>query len=299
MKSSATKRLSITLFITFLIFAAEVIGGLISNSLALLSDAGHVFTDSLALILSLIASILVKKPSGKKATYGYQKIGILVAIINGISLIVIALLILLEGYRRLILPPQINADLMLSIAFFGFLGNLLMAIILGHKHEDLNIRSAWLHVMGDTLSSAGVIGAALVIKYSGWVLVDPIISWCVGIIIIYGGVRVLKEAFIIFLDFVPRGFDVNEIAEKIMKIEDIHDIHDIHVWSIGYGIPAFSAHVVVDNVLLSEADEIRKKIENILKELGIRHSVIQIESFKCEKNSFYCQLKRDSSHEHH
>lgn len=298
MKGSSTKRLFITLIITFVIFSAELIGGIISNSLALLSDAGHVFTDSFAIILSLIASIVVKKPSDRRATYGYQKIGILAAFINGISLIAIALLIIFEGYRRLIVPPEINSDLMLSVAFFGFLGNLLMALILGYKHEDLNIKSAWLHIIGDTISSAGVIFAGLVIKYTGWLLVDPLISLFVGCIIIYGGIRVLKESLFIFLDFAPKGFDVNEIASIITKIEGIRDVHDIHIWSIGYGIPAFSAHVVVEVKLLAEADKIRSHIESELRKIGIKHSVIQIESYRCSKDSFYCDIQPPISHIH-
>ncbi|MCX7987973.1 MAG: cation diffusion facilitator family transporter [Thermodesulfovibrio sp.] len=299
MKGSSTKRLFLTLLITFLIFFVELIGGIFSNSLALLSDAGHVFTDSLAIVLSLIASIIVKKPSGQKATYGYQKIGILAAFINGVSLIIIAVLILVEGYRRLLNPPDINSNVMLSIAFFGFLGNLIMALILGHKHEDLNIKSAWLHVIGDTISSAGVILAGLIIKYTEWLIIDPIISWIVGFIIIYGGIRVLKESLFIFLDFVPKGFEVNEIIDKIKKIKGITDVHDVHIWSIGYGVPAFSAHVVVDVKLLYEADSIRGKIEEELEKIGIKHSVIQMESGICDKNSFYCEIKNSLSHRHH
>lgn len=296
MHHSSTKKLSFAVGITFFIFIVEIIGGLISNSLALLSDAGHVFTDSFALILSLIASIITKKPSGRKATYGYHKIGILAAFINGISLIVIAGLIFFEGYQRLLNPPKIDSGIMLPVAIFGFLGNLLMAWILGHRHEDLNIKSAWLHVVGDTISSAGVIIAGLIIKYTGWFIIDPVISWFVGFIIIIGGIRVVKDSLWIFLDFVPKGFDVEEITEKIKKIKGIIDVHDVHVWSIGYGVAAFSAHVVVDNQLLSEADKIRKKIEKELGHIGIKHSVIQIECIKCENSSIYCNVE---NHKHH
>ncbi|WP_353684539.1 cation diffusion facilitator family transporter [Thermodesulfovibrio sp. 3907-1M] len=296
MKQSSTKKLSLAVGITFFIFIVEVIGGLISNSLALFSDAGHVFTDAFALILSLLASIITKKPSGRKATYGYHKIGILAAFINGVSLIVIAGLIFFEGYQRLLNPPKIDSDIMLPVAVFGFLGNLMMAWILGHRHEDLNIKSAWLHVIGDTISSAGVIIAGLIIKYTGWLTIDPIISWFVGFIIITGGVRVIKDSLWIFLDFVPEGFDVEEITEKIKKIKGIIDVHDIHIWSIGYGVPAFSAHVVVDNQLLSEADKIRKKIEEKLGDIGIKHSVIQIECIRCENSSIYCNF---GNHKHH
>lgn len=299
MKDSSTKRLFITLIITFLIFSVELIGGIFSNSLALLSDAGHVFTDSLAIILSLIASIIVKRPSDKKATYGYQKIGILAAFINGVSLIVIAVFIFFEGYRRLLDPPVINSSVMLTVAFFGFLGNLVMALILGHKHEDLNIKSAWLHVIGDTISSVGVILAGLIIKFTQWVIIDPIISWLVGLIIIYGGIRILKDSLSIFLDFVPKGLEVNEIIDKIRSIHGIRDIHDVHIWSIGYGIPAFSAHVVVDVISMHEADIIRNKIEEELEKMGIKHSVIQMENYRCNKKGFYCELGGSLSHRHH
>ncbi len=292
MKDSPTKRLFITLIITFLIFFVELIGGIFSNSLALLSDAGHVFTDSIAIILSLIASIIVKRPSDKKATYGYQKIGILAAFINGVSLIVIAVFIFFEGYRRLLDPPVINSSVMLTVAFFGFLGNLVMALILGHKHEDLNIKSAWLHVIGDTISSVSVILAGLIIKYTQWLIIDPIISWLVGFIIIYGGIRILKDSLSIFLDFVPKGLEVNEIIDKIRNINCISDIHDVHIWSIGYGIPAFSAHVVVDVISMHEADIIRNKIEEELEKMGIKHSVIQMESYRCDRKSFYCELRK-------
>lgn len=299
MKHSSTKKLSLTLCITFFIFVAELIGGIVSNSLALLSDAGHVFTDSFAIILSLLASIIVRKPSGKKATYGYHKIGILAAFINGVSLIVIAGLIFFEGYRRLINPPYIDFNIMLPFAVFGFIGNLLMAWILGHKHEDLNIKSAWLHVIGDIISSAGVISAGLIIKFTGWVIIDPLISWFVGFIIILGGIRVVRDSLWIFLDFVPKGFDIETISDEIRKIKGIIDIHDIHIWSIGYGFTAFSAHVVMNNCLLSEADTIRKQIENKLTNIGIKHSVIQMECISCKNDSIYCDYEKSINYKHH
>lgn len=292
MKSSSTKRLFISLIITLFIFSVELAGGIISNSLALLSDAGHVLTDSFAIILSLIASIISRKPSGKKATYGYQKIGILAALINGVTLVAIATMILIEGYNRLINPPEIKSDVMLSIAIFGFFGNLAMAIILGHRHEDLNVKSAWFHVIGDAISSIGVIIAGLLIKFTGWLFIDPLMSWFVGFVIIVGGIKVVKESLLVFLDFVPKGFDVNEVVNLLKSINGVEDVHDIHIWSIGYGNPALSAHVVVNVKLLSEADEIREQIERELKKIGIYHSVLQIESFRCDRNDLYCNLRQ-------
>lgn len=284
MHLSSTKKLSIALSITLLIFFIELAGGILSNSLALLSDAGHVFTDAFALILSLIASVIMRRPSGSKATFGYHRIGILAAFINGITLLIIAGFIIIEGYRRFINPPQINSSVMLFIAVIGFFGNLLMAWLLGQKLEDLNIKSAWLHVVGDAISSLGVIVAGVIIMYTGWLIVDPLMSGFVGLIIIAGGIRVIRDSLWIFLEFVPRGFDVEGISKRISNIRGVIDVHDIHIWSIGHGFPAFSAHVVVQDCLLSEADKIRGEIERELLDAGIKHSVIQIECIRCDSH---------------
>lgn len=284
MHLSSIKKLLIALSITLLIFFIELAGGILSNSLALLSDAGHVFTDAFALILSLIASVIMRRPSGSKATFGYHRIGILAAFINGITLLIIAGFIIIEGYRRFINPPQINSSVMLFIAVIGFFGNLLMAWLLGQKLEDLNIKSAWLHVVGDAISSLGVIVAGVIIMYTGWLIVDPVVSGFVGLIIIAGGIRVIRDSLWIFLEFVPRGFDVEGISKRISNIKGVIDVHDIHIWSIGHGFPAFSAHVVVQDCLLSEADKIRGEIEKELSDAGIKHSVIQIECIRCDSH---------------
>ena len=192
MDDKSQKRLFLSLLVTIVILIAEVIGGVMSHSLALLSDAGHVLTDAFALGLSLVALLIMKRPSDHRATYGYQRIGLIAALINGVSLVVIALFIFIEAYKRFYSPPEINTSVMLFIAAAGLLGNLIMAWILGHKHEDLNMKSVWLHVLGDTISSIGVIVAGLVIKYTGWVLADTIASGIVGIMIIIGGTRVIQ-----------------------------------------------------------------------------------------------------------
>jgi cobalt-zinc-cadmium efflux system protein len=289
MDQSTTKRLFWSLIVTVFIFAGEVIGGILSNSLALLSDAGHVLTDAFALGLSLAAVMVMRRPSDYRATYGYQRIGILAALINGVSLVVIAMFIFAEGYKRLQSPPEIHSGVMLGVAVAGLIGNLVMAWILGHKHDDLNMKSAWLHVLGDTVSSVGVIVAGLVIRYTGWLLADPIVSGLVGLIIIIGGVRVIKETLTIFLELSPVGFHAGDISSEIATIPGIMNVHDVHVWSIGHGIPAFSAHVQVHDQKIGEADGIRQEIEHRLSHLGIRHSVIQMEC-DCEDNAFYCRI---------
>ena len=215
MDDKSQKRLILSLLVTIIILVAEVIGGIMSHSLALLSDAGHVLTDAFALGLSLIALLIMKRPSDNRATYGYQRIGLIAALINGVSLVVIALFIFIEAYKRYYSPPEINTSVMLFIAAAGLLGNLIMAWILGHKHDDLNMKSAWLHVLGDTISSVGVIVAGVVIKLTGWVLADTIASGIVGVMIIIGGTRVIKETLWILLDLSPVGFHAEDISAKI------------------------------------------------------------------------------------
>ncbi len=296
---SPEKRLVWSLVVTLFILAGEVIGGILSNSLALLSDAGHVLTDAFALGLSLVAALIMKRPSDYRATYGYQRIGLLAALLNGSSLVVIAVFIFLETYKRLLSPPEINSSLMLIIAAAGFVGNLAMAYILGGGHKDLNIKSAWLHVMGDTVSSAGVIIAGLIIKFTGWVMADPIASGLVGVMIIIGGGRVIKEALWIFLELSPVGFHAEDISSLISELPGVVCVHDVHVWSIGHGIPAFSAHVQVSDQKISEADTVRKEIEHKLLHLGIRHSVIQMECAECETEGTYCKITHSSAVHHH
>ncbi|MBI5848590.1 MAG: cation transporter [Nitrospirae bacterium] len=296
MDNSSIKRLGWSLVVTLIIFIAEVIGGLMSHSLALLSDAGHVLIDAFALGLSLIALLVMKRPSDYKATYGYQRIGLLAALINGISLVAIAVFIFIEAYKRFHAPPEINASVMLSIAAAGLLGNLIMAWILGHKHHDLNMKSAWLHVLGDTIASAGVIIAGLIITFTGWVLADTIASAIVGCLIIVGGTRVIKEALWILLDLSPMGFHAEDLAKVIAEMPGVRNVHDVHIWSIGHGIPAFSAHVQVHDQKISEADAIRIEIEHMLEQRGIKHAVIQIECADCCSNEIYCSLNTDSSH---
>ena len=299
MQSRAEKKLMWSLAVTLLILVGEVIGGIVSNSLALLSDAGHVLTDAFALGLSLIAAMIMQRPSDFRATYGYQRIGLLAALINGGSLVVIAVFIFVETYHRFHAPPAVNSSMMLIVATAGFFGNILMAWIIGGGHKDLNLKSAWLHVLGDTLSSAGVIIAGVTIRVTGWMLADPIASGLVGIMIIWGGFRVIKEALWIFLELSPAGFHVEDISAAITEIPGVSCVHDVHIWSIGHGIPAFSGHVQVSDQKISEADVIRKEIEHKLTHVGIRHSVIQMECAECGENGIYCTIKTTADAHHH
>ncbi|GAB4412613.1 MAG: cation diffusion facilitator family transporter [Thermodesulfovibrionales bacterium] len=300
MDLTVEKRLKLSLAVTVLILLAEVLGGMLSNSLALLSDAGHVLTDAFALGLSMIAALISKRPSDYRATYGYQRVGLLAAVINGLSLLGIAIFIFIESYNRFIKPPEIDISLMLIVATGGLIGNLIMALILGRGHEDLNIRSAWLHILGDTLSSIGVITSGIVIYFTNWLYADPIAGLIIGIVIISGGWRVVKEATLIFLEMTPKGFNVEEIAKKISEMPEVMGIHDLHIWSLAHRRIAFSAHIWVHDQKLSEVEGIRKKIENMLRGIGIGHILIQFECAECETTGLYCQVQseEDASHRH-
>lgn len=294
MALSDEKKLLLGIVITCIILISEVIGGIISNSLALLSDAGHVFTDAGSLLLSFFALKIMQKSSSKVATFGYHRVGELAALINGVSLIVISIFIFIEAYKRILAPEEIRSGIMLIIAVIGLFGNLITALIIGHKHESLNIKSAWLHVFGDALASVGVIVGGVIIKITGWHIVDPIISILIGIIIIIGGFNVTKQALRIFLELAPYHIDLEHLNEKIRRINGVLDIHDVHLWSIGHGIPSFSAHIRIDDKFVSDADKIRKEVEHLLFHSGIKHTVLQLECEHCEKTEFLCDIKHNN-----
>ena len=241
MSLSPEKRLAITFLVTVLILAGEVVGGYLSNSLALLSDAGHMVTDALAIALGFVAAHISKRPSNKNATLGYQRVGVLAALINGLSLLVIAAVIFYEAYERLMVPPSIDIPVMLGIAVLGLAGNLVMAFILGHSHDDLNVKSVWLHVLGDTLSSVGVIISGIIIYFTGWAYADPIASVLIGGIIIWGGIRLVRDTTSIFLNLTPKGFNAEALTKKITDMPDVIDIHHVHLWPVAHNDVAFSA----------------------------------------------------------
>jgi|Deesub1362A_J573_1020465.scaffolds.fasta_scaffold09380_2 cobalt-zinc-cadmium efflux system protein len=299
MSLTKEKRLFLALMISLFILFIEVIGGLLSNSLALLSDAGHVLTDAFAIALSLMAAMISKKPSDFRATYGYQRIGLLAAIINGISLFAVAGYIFYEGYRRFVSPPHIEATLMLTVAVAGLIGNGIMAMILSKGHHDLNIKSAWLHIIGDLLASVGVVIAGIILYFTNFKYADPIASTIVGLLVLIGGIRVVRDALWVFLELAPAGYNLQEITKAILSVPEVQGLHDVHLWSISHGRPAFSAHVWINDVPLSKADEIRKRIEQKLSQIGINHTVIQLECTECEKNGLYCQLRTEEFHYHH
>lgn len=276
---SANKR---ALFTAFLLIAAfmivEVIGGLLTNSLALIADAGHMLSDAAALGLSFFALKIGEKKSSNSKTYGYKRFEIIAAALNGLTLIIISLYIFFEAFQRFVNPPEVQSMGMLVISSIGLLVNIAAAWILmrGDKDENLNVRSAFLHVLGDMLGSVGAIAAALLMIFFGWGLADPIASVIVAILIIISGWRVAKDSLHILMEGVPEQIKMENVKSSLCKIPSVKDVHDLHIWSITSGMPMLSCHISINEI--GKHDQVLEQAQGILHdEFGIEHSTIQVE----------------------
>lgn len=271
------------LFWAFILIATymvvEVIGGLMTNSLALLSDAGHMLSDAAALGLSLIAIRIGEKIATEKKTFGFKRFEIIAAAINGSTLIIISIVIFYEAIERFIHPPEVQSLGMLTIAVIGLLVNILAAWILmrGDKDDNLNVRSAFLHVLGDMLGSVGAIVAALVIYFLGWGIADPIASVIVAALILFSGWRVTKDALHVLMEGSPEHLNLEELKAKLLSITTVQSVHDLHVWSITSGVPMLSCHLAISGE--GRHDQVLRHAQTLLHdEFGIDHSTIQVES---------------------
>lgn len=283
----------LSMIFTAAILAAEVIGGYWTGSLALLSDAAHVFMDIFALALSYLALRLSALPADDRHTYGYHRMEVIAALVNGITLGAIAIEIFSESWKRWFNPEPIKSVEMLVIAVIGLVVNLVVAFVLGghaHEHdegeeheeaEDLNVRSAYLHVLGDAISSVGVIVAAGLIWFTGWTWLDPLMSVFIGILIVVSSWRVLKSSLHILVEGVPEHLSVEKIGQSMAGVNGVKDVHDLHVWSICSGHVALSAHVTTADQKLTDGDGIMAEIKARLKKFGIEHTTIQFECEAC------------------
>ncbi|XXF81015.1 cation diffusion facilitator family transporter [Myxococcaceae bacterium GXIMD 01537] len=272
------RRLLFALGLTATIAVAEAVGGWLTNSLALLSDAGHMFTDVSALLLSLLALWFAGKPADKKKTYGYYRMEILSALLNGVLLLGITAFILYEAWERVRAPTEVKLGPMAIVAGVGLLSNL-GALAFLHNTHSMNVRGAFLHVLGDALSSVGVLVGAGVMAFTGWYVVDPIISALISIIIVVGAVRLVRDAVDVLLEAVPAHVDMAAVQELMLRVPGVSAVHDLHVWSISSGIYALSAHLVVLDPMVCNNDEILSAVKHeLFDRFGIDHTTIQIES---------------------
>jgi cobalt-zinc-cadmium efflux system protein len=267
---------------SFILIAAfmvvEVIGGILTNSLALLSDAGHMLSDAAALGLSFFAIKLGEKQVSQEKTYGYKRFEIIAAALNGLTLIIISLYIFYEAFQRFFAPPEVQSTGMLMISVTGLVVNIIAAWILmsGDKDDNLNVRSAFLHVLGDMLGSVGAIIAALLIMFFGWTIADPIASVIVAMLIIISGFRVTRDSFHILMEGAPTQIDIQQVKVALSKIPLVKEVHDLHIWTITSGYPVLSCHItIVDEAI---HDEVLAHSQKILHdEFHIEHSTIQVE----------------------
>jgi len=275
--------LQISLVVTALYIALLVVAGIRAHSLALLSEAGHNLSDLLALLLSLVAVYLESRPPSATKTYGYRRAGVLAALVNSLSLVVVSVLIFYEAYRRLQHPEQVRAGLMIWVAAAGVAMNGAIALLLWRSGRDVNVRSALLHEVGDTVSTAAVIVGGWIILMTGLTWVDPALSFGIGALILWSSFGIVRETLNILLEGTPRGMSIDDVEAAVRDITGVADVHDLHVWSIGSENHALSAHVKIADMATSESDMILRAInEKLGQSFGIRHTTIQLEHAVCE-----------------
>jgi cobalt-zinc-cadmium efflux system protein len=303
---SIAGRFKYAIILTLLTFLAEVAGGIWTNSLALLSDAAHVFLDLFALFLSLAAIKLAAYPASDTRTYGWHRMEVFASFINGSSVFLIAIGIFYEAWGRLFQPEEVKSIPMFIIAAIGLVMNLVAAGALHqHSHDDLNVRSAFLHVIGDAAASVGVIIGGLVIYFTQWYVLDAVISVGIGGVIFWGSWRVIRESVHILLEGVPRGMTIGEVTDSIRGVEGVNDVHHLNIWTICSHILALSAHIDVDPEFKTEQAEVLRRIEEVLMgRYHISHTTLQVECTMCIETPVLKDLRHRPRkgvhpHEHH
>ncbi len=275
----AERRLWLALTVSSLIAAVEFTGGLLGQSLALVSDSGHVLTDVLTIGVGILTLRLARKPHSARRTFGYHRAEIFAALVNGSTLIAIALVILYEGYRRVLQPLPVQGPLVLAVATFGLFGNLVIArVLVRSRKTSLNVGGVFLHVVGDTLSSIGVIVGSLIVIYTSNFLVDPLVAILIGILILRSAYGLVRESTDILLEATPKHLELEAVARAIQSVEGVGGVHDLHVWTITSGLYALSGHITVASDTIQEGAAIREKVAQKLREsFGIEHVTLQLE----------------------
>lgn len=280
------RRLNWALAISAAYFFAEVIAGFATNSLALLSDAGHMLSDVGAMALSLFAFRMAARPATHSSTYGYHRAEILAALFNGLTLWLIVGVIFTAAYNRFFNPPQVESFGMMVVAFLGLLVNIAAGLILHHgHHHNLNMRGAFLHVVSDAVGSVGAIVAGLVMLTTGWYLADPLISVFIGILVLFSSWNLVKDSVSVLMQSVPKGIRLDEVRATIEAVDGVAKVHDLHVWAVTSDIYTLSAHAVVENG--GDFHDVLDGIEITLKErFNIEHTTIQLETESREEKEF-------------
>ncbi len=285
--TSRHRRLLIVLTLTALYMVAEAFGGWWTGSLALLADAGHMLTDVAALVLALMAMWFGARPATPSKTFGYYRLEILAAFINGVALVVVSLFIFYEAYERLPAPPRVQSGMMIAIASGGLLVNIFCAWLLhGDHEEDLNIRGAWLHIIGDALGSVGAIFAGVLMAAYGWYQADPLFSVLIGLLIIWSSWKLIREATNVLLEGTPAHINLAAVEDAILETRGVEDVHDLHVWTITSGREALSAHVI-HAPAISQPELLKELRAKLYDRFGVDHLTIQMETEDFEDEAFH------------
>jgi cobalt-zinc-cadmium efflux system protein len=277
------RRLRLSLWVTAAFIVIEFGAGIRANSHALLSDAGHNFTDALALGLALFAHRVGGLPPSASKTYGYKRAGVLAAFVNALVLVALSLLIFWESYDRFLNPREVQDTIMLVIAGAGLVVNLtVMKSLHSHSRDDLNVRGAYMHMLGDALSSVGIIIGALVIRQTRALWIDPLLSVLIGVLIIWSAWDIIRESLDILLEGAPRGIQLAEVTKALRDVDGVLDIHDLHIWSLSSADHALSCHALIEDMPPSESSVILGRIQSVLLEkFSICHATVQFEHIEC------------------
>jgi len=298
-QQSMGKILQWSFFATLIFVAVEAIAGFRGGSLALISDAGHNFTDALSLVLAAVGFYLQSKPADSVKTYGYHRAGVLAAFVNALTLWGIAIFIFYEAWERFRHPRHVNETAMFWVAAAGLIVN--AAIMWGlhrEKDRDLNVRAAFMHMLGDAVSSIAIIAGAIAIHFTGIEAIDPILSVLIGAMIIWTAWDIIRESLNVLLEGLPRGLELAQVTKAMRGLEGVIDVHDLHIWSLGSSAHALSCHVLIEDMPPSASNAILQRINNLLGGYQISHTTIQFEHTKCALSDMPCMLVTTQPHEH-
>jgi cobalt-zinc-cadmium efflux system protein len=287
-----TTRLTWSLLITLAFVIFEAAAGYFANSLALLTDAAHNLTDVIALGLSWFAIRITAQPANAQKTYGYHRAGILVALLNSTTLILISLGIFYEAYKRFMSPPEVQSGILIVVGLIAVVINLVTALLVHRGSEsDLNLRSAFVHLMGDVLSTIGAVIAGIIIFFTGANWLDPFVSVLIGVLILYNAWGILRDAVDILLESTPRDVDMKKMVGEITQLEGVLGVHDLHVWSITQNLRTMSAHILTEDISVSAGAEIQNRInELVYHRYNISHATLQLECVECGPDGLYCRI---------
>ena len=278
--------------LTLAFVVVETLAGIFSNSLALLTDAAHNFTDVIALGLSWYALRISSQPAHAGKTYGYHRVGILVALVNSTTLILISMGIFYEAYHRFLTPPVVDAPILIGVAAVAFIINALTAwLVHNGSDNDLNLRSTFVHLMGDVLSTIGAVIAGIVILFTNWNWLDPLVSVLIGALILWNAWKILRQTIHILLESTPENVDMKDMVNDLLNIEGVRGVHDLHVWSINENLRVLSAHVMTADIPVSAGIAIQRDVNEILfHKYNIQHATLQLECEGCDPSMLYCDI---------